>query len=124
MGAEREDLRTCYLEQAVDSAQQADQIAERICQLGGKPDYSAASQAMDAPSVSLVEMIEEGITADQMAALSYSTLITSIGDGDPVTRGLLERVRALEVQHATDLLMLATSASRSEGSSRLSDKPR
>ena len=86
----------------------ADQIAERIVQLGGEPDFAPdglakRSHAEYVAGDSLIGMIKEDLVAERIAIDSYREAIQYIGDKDPTTRRLLEAILAVEEQHADEL---------------------
>lgn len=86
----------------------ADQIAERIVQLGGEPDFAPdglanRSHAEYVAGDSLTGMIKEDLVAERIAIDSYREAIQYIGDTDPTTRRLLEAILAVEEQHADEL---------------------
>jgi bacterioferritin len=67
----------------------ADQIAERIVQLG-EPDFSpdsltGRSHAEYVPGVSMLEMIKEDLVAERIAIDGYRELIQYLADQDPTT---------------------------------------
>ena len=92
----------------------ADQIAARIVQLGGTPDFDpqglhARSQSEYVGGVNLRGMIREDLVAERVAIDSYSQMIRYVGDSDPTTRTMLEGILATEAEHAADLAnLLAT----------------
>lgn len=97
-----------FLEHANQELDHADRIAERITQLGGKPDFSPAglaerSHAEYREGKDLVGMIEEDLVAERIAIDSYREIISFIGDDDPTTRRLMESILAMEEEHAEDL---------------------
>lgn len=86
----------------------ADQLAARIVQLGGEPDFSpdtlvSRSHAEYVEGSSLADMITEDLVAERIAIDSYREFIQYIGDQDPTTRRLLESILAMEEEHADDL---------------------
>ena len=86
----------------------ADQLAERIVQLGGEPDFApdtlaGRSHAEYFPGTSLANMITENLIAERIAIDSYRDAITYLGDQDPTTRRTLEGILAVEEEHADDL---------------------
>ncbi|ARU28030.1 bacterioferritin [Cellvibrio sp. PSBB006] len=86
----------------------ADQIAARIVQLGGEPDFSPAtlqarSHAEYVEGETLQDMIRENLVAERIAIESYRELIQYIGDADPTTRRMLEDILAVEEEHADEL---------------------
>jgi bacterioferritin len=103
-----------FLEHANEEQGHADQIAARISQLGGEPDFAPDSLASRSHSEyvegsSLVEMIREDLVAERIAIETYSEMIRYIADGDSTTRSMLEEILAKEEEHAEDLAdLLAT----------------
>src|ERR1700687_548424 len=86
----------------------ADQIAERIVQLGGEPDFApdgltGRSHAEYVPGGSLVEMIKEDLVAERIAIDSYRELIQYLGEQDPTTSRMLKEILAVEENHADEL---------------------
>lgn len=89
----------------------ADQIAERIVQLGGEPNFSpegltTRSHAEYVEAGSLTEMIKENLVAERIAIDSYGEMIRYIGDKDPTSRRVLEGILAVEEEHADELAEL------------------
>jgi bacterioferritin len=100
-----------FMEHALEEQAHADQIAERIVQLGGDPDFSpqglaTRSHAEYVEGNSLPEMIKEDLIAERIAIESYRDIIQYLGDKDPTTRRLMEEVLAKEEEHAEDLVSL------------------
>jgi len=100
-----------FLEHANEEQAHADQIAERIVQLGGEPDFSpdglaARSHAEYVEGDSLPEMIKEDLVAERIAIESYRDIVQYLGNNDPTTRRLMEEILAKEEEHAEDLLSL------------------
>ncbi len=86
----------------------ADQIAGRIVQLGGEPDFApdgltARSHAEYVEGKTLVEMIKEDLVAERIAIDSYRELIQYLGDKDPTTSKMLKEILAVEEEHADEL---------------------
>ena len=86
----------------------ADQLAQRIVQLGGEPDFSPAglvsrSHAEYVEGTTLLDMIKEDLVAERIAIESYGDFIRFLGDKDPTTRRLLESILAVEEEHADEL---------------------
>jgi bacterioferritin len=86
----------------------ADAIAERIQQLGGKPDFNpksllerSVSQYVEGET--LAEMIREDLIAERIVIEVYQEMIRYFGDNDPTTRILIEQVLKDEEEHASDL---------------------
>ena len=85
-----------------------DWLAERINQLGGKPNFNpegitgrAASQFVEGEN--LVDMIRENLVAERIAIEHYRDLVGWFGEKDSTTRTLLERILAQEEEHANDM---------------------
>ena len=57
-------------------------------------------------SDNLVDMIREDLVAERVAIQSYQEIARWLGDKDPTTRTLIERILAVEEEHADDLLGL------------------
>lgn len=86
----------------------ADQLAERIVQLGGEPDFapdglSGRSHAEYVAGGSLLEMIKEDLVAERIAIDSYRELIQYLGHQDPTTSHMLRGILAVEEEHADEL---------------------
>jgi bacterioferritin len=97
-----------FLEHSKEEQEHADQIAERIVQLGGEPDFDPAglkarSHAEYRIGRTLQEAIKENLVAERIAIDSYREMIQFIGDSDPTTRRMLEEILATEEEHADDL---------------------
>lgn len=107
-GIHSEAVKQEFLEHANDEQQHADEIAERITELGGDPNFSpegmlTRSHSEYVPGETLIEMIKEDLVAERIAIDSYSEMIRFFGDGDPTSRRMLEGILAKEEEHATDL---------------------
>lgn len=100
-----------FLEHANEEQMHADQIAERITQLNGKPDFSPQGLATKSHSEyvegdSLTDMIKEDLVAERIAIESYSEMIRYFGQKDPTSRRIMEEILAKEEEHAEDLATL------------------
>lgn len=101
-----------FLQHANEEQAHADQIAQRIVQLGGAPDFApdtltARSHAEYVEGDSLLAMIEEDLVAERIAIDSYREMILYLEQGaDITTRRMLESILAMEEEHADDLLSL------------------
>ena len=107
-GISSEGVKAEFDEHARDEAEHARAVAERINQLGGKPDYDpkglesrAASQYGEADS--LVDMIKENLIAERIAVDHYRELIRYFGENDPGTKKMLEGILVKEEEHANDM---------------------
>ena len=100
-----------FLQHANDEQMHADQIAARIVQLGGEPNFSpdglaARSHSEYVEGETLEDMIREDLVAERVAIDSYSEIIRYLGDKDPTTRRMMESILASEEEHAEDLASL------------------
>ena len=98
-----------FLQHATEEQGHADQIAARIVQLQGEPDFNPAtlvarSHAEYVEGRDLVDMITEDLVAERIAIASYGEIVRWIGDTDITTRRLMEQILAVEEEHADDLL--------------------
>jgi len=100
-----------FLQHANEEQGHADQIAQRIVQLGGAPDLNPAglmsrSHAEYVEGTDLISMIREDLVAERIAIDSYREMIQYFGNGDPTSRRLMETILAMEEEHADDLITL------------------
>jgi bacterioferritin len=97
-----------FLDHSNEEQGHADQIAERMVQLGGAPDFAPdgltkRSHAEYVAGDSLASMIKEDLVAERIAIDSYRDIIQYLGDRDPTTRRMMEGILAVEEQHADEL---------------------
>jgi len=97
-----------FLAHANEELGHADELAERIMQLGGEPNFSPEglvnrSHAEYVEGSTLSDMIKEDLVAERIAIDSYRDFIQYLGDQDPTTRRMLEGILAVEEEHADDL---------------------
>ncbi|MCU0760655.1 MAG: bacterioferritin [Steroidobacteraceae bacterium] len=109
-----------FREHAAEELGHADQIAERIVQLGGEPDFSpmtllARSHAEYVEGGSLLDMIKENLVAERIAIDSYREMLLYIGDADPTTVRMLASILAVEEEHADELSDLVAGLPTSKG---------
>jgi bacterioferritin len=100
-----------FLQHANEEQTHADQIAQRIVQLGGEPDLSpeglvSRSHSEYVEGDGLTDMIKEDLVAERVAIDSYREMINYLGNDDPTTRRMLEGILAMEEEHADDLVSL------------------
>jgi bacterioferritin len=100
-----------FLAHANEEMGHADQIAQRIVQLGGEPDFSpdtlsARSHAEYVAGKALDEMIREDLVAERIAIDSYREMVQYIGADDPTTSDMLKGILAVEEEHADELAEL------------------
>ncbi|MDX1583126.1 MAG: ferritin-like domain-containing protein [Thermoanaerobaculia bacterium] len=107
-GLHADPIAAEFLEHANEEQDHADQIAERITQLGGDPNFSpegilSRSHSEYVEGENLIDMIREDLVAERVAIDSYNEMIQFIGDDDPVTKNMLIGILAVEEEHADDL---------------------
>jgi bacterioferritin len=107
-GIHAEPIAAEFLQHANEEQGHADQIAERIIQLGGAPNFNPEGLLMRSHSEyveghTLIEMIKEDLVAERVAIDSYTEMIRYIGENDITTRRMLESILAVEEEHAEDL---------------------
>src|SRR5713226_1771013 len=110
-GIHAESVAAEFLQHATDEQAHADQIAQRIVQLGGEPNFSpegllTRSHAEYVEGETLNEMIKEDLVAESIAIESYREMINYLGNNDPTTRRMMEGILAMEEEHADDLVNL------------------
>ena len=107
-GINADSAATEFAEHAAEEQGHADQIAARIVQLQGEPNFNpdgltSRSHAEYKEGSSLVDMIREDLVAERIAIESYGEIVRFIGDKDPTSRRLMEGILAVEEEHADDL---------------------
>ena len=110
-GINAQSVAAEFLQHATEEQAHADQIAQRIVQLGGKPNFSPEGLATRSHSEyhdgdDLIEMIREDLIAERIAIDSYREMIQYLSNNDPTTRRMLETILAMEEEHADDLSSL------------------
>lgn len=110
-GIHAESVAAEFLQHANDEQGHADQIAARIVQLGGAPDFNpqgllTRSHAEYVEGETLTDMIKEDLVAERIAIDSYREIIQYLGNDDPTTRRMMEDILAVEEEHADDLVNL------------------
>jgi len=110
-GIHSQSIAAEFLEHANEEQGHADEIAGRIVQLGGAPNFSpeglaSRSHAEYVEGDTLVDMIREDLVAERIAIDSYREMVQFCGNNDPTTRRMLEGILAVEEEHADDLVSL------------------
>src|SRR5207253_7135954 len=100
-----------FMKHSQEEQGHADQIAERIRQLGGAPDFNpqgllTRSHAQYVEGSSLIDMIKEDLIAERIAIESYTEMVRWFGDNDPTSRRMMEQILAVEEEHADDMATL------------------
>jgi len=107
-GISSEGVKAEFEEHAKDEQGHAMQVAERINQLGGKPDFNpegmlSRSASQYSEGANLVDMIRENLIAERIAVEHYRELIRYFGNDDPTTRVMIEGILGVEEEHANDM---------------------
>lgn len=114
-GIHADPVKAEFLAHANEEMGHADQLAKRIVELGGEPNFSpdglsARSHAEYVAGDTLREMIKEDLIAERIAVESYREMIACLGDNDPTTQRMLKDILAVEEAHADDLASLLQDA--------------
>lgn len=107
-GISSEGVKAEFSQHAKEESEHVLQVAERINQLGGKPDFNPTGLASRSASEygsadNLVEMIKENLIAERIAVEHYQELVRYFGNDDPGTRTMLARILVVEEEHANDM---------------------
>ena len=107
-GISSESVKEEFAQHAKEEQEHMNAVAERINQLGGKPNFSpdglsSRSASQYAEGENLVDMIRENLIAERIAIDHYRELIRYFGDKDPGTRVMLEGILVVEEEHANDM---------------------
>jgi bacterioferritin len=129
-GIHSQAVKEEFKEHAREEQEHAERLAERIKQLGGKPEMDPSKLAGLSHSEyregdTLADMIREDLIAERIAVESYREMIRYFGERDPTSRVMLEEILAKEEEHAdelTDLLFAVQPAGRGDGGAETSSK--
>jgi len=107
-GLASEGVKAEFSEHASDEQGHAMQVAERINQLGGSPDFNPTGLMTKSASEyntsdDLLQMIRENLIAERIAVDHYRELIRYFGENDPTTRVIIESILEKEEEHASDM---------------------
>ena len=110
-GINAESVAAEFLQHSNEEQGHADEIARRIVQLKGEPNFNpdgllTRSHAEYQEGTSLIDMIKEDLVAERIAIDSYREMITYFGNDDPTSRRMMEGILAVEEEHADDLVSL------------------
>jgi bacterioferritin len=110
-GINADSVAAEFLQHANDEQTHADQIAQRIVQLAGEPNFNpegllTRSHAEYVEGETLTDMIKEDLVAERIAIDSYREMIVYLGNNDSTTRRMMEGILAMEEEHADDLVSL------------------
>jgi bacterioferritin len=108
-----------FLQHANEEQGHADMIAERITQLNGEPNLNpdgltARSHSQYVEGKRLLDMIREDLVAERIAVESYSEIIRYLGNDDSTSRIMMEKILAMEEEHADDMKKLLEALSKDE----------
>lgn len=107
-GIHKESAAAEFLEHSNEEQRHADMLAERIKQLGGKPDLNPAviagrSHSEYVEGTSLEDMLKEDLVAERIAIQTYREMVQFFGEKDPTSRRMMEEILAVEEEHADDI---------------------
>jgi len=107
-GINSDPVKAEFLAHAGEEMGHADQLAKRIVELGGEPDFSpdsltSRSHAEYIEGDSLKAMIKENLIAERIAIESYREMIAYLAAKDSTTQQMLKGILAVEEEHADDL---------------------
>jgi len=107
-GISSEGVKAEFAQHAKEEQEHMNAVAERINQLGGRPNFNPEGLALRSASQyvegeNLVDMIKENLIAERIAIDHYRELIRYFGDNDPGTRVMLEGILVVEEEHANDM---------------------
>ncbi len=107
-GLSSEGVKAEFAAHAKEEQEHMMAVAERINQLGGKPNFnpdglSTRSASQYTEGANLVDMIKENLIAERIAVDHYRELIRHFGNDDPGTRTMLEGILLVEEEHANDM---------------------
>ncbi len=107
-GISSEGVKAEFAQHAKEEQEHMNSVAERINQLGGKPDFNPQGLATRSASEygtadKLIDMIQENLIAERIAVDHYRELIRYFGDDDPATRTMLQGILSVEEEHANDM---------------------
>src|SRR5690606_33786529 len=100
-GIYAEPIAQEFAQHAAEEQAHADQIARRIVQIGGAPDFSPDGLTSRAHSdyvecEDLKDMVQENLVAERIAIDTYRGIVRWFGDDDPTTKRILEGILAQE----------------------------
>lgn len=110
-GINSESVKTEFLQHATEEQQHAEDVAARIIQLNGEPNFNPDGLLGRAHSqydhgTDLVGMIKEDLVAERIAIETYLEIVRWLGEEDPTSRRLIERILEKEEEHAEDMATL------------------
>jgi bacterioferritin len=107
-GLNAEPIAAEFAQHAADEQLHVDQVALRVTQLGGDPNFNP--EGILGRSIStydedgdLIDMIEEDLVAERAVVIWYAEIARWFGEADPTSRRMMEDLLAKEEEHANDL---------------------
>src|SRR5579862_9144219 len=96
-GIHSQAVKQEFKEHATEEQEHADRLAERIKQLGGKPQMNPAiltnrSHSEYKEGTSLADMIREDLIAERIAIDTYREIVKFFGEKDSTSRRLIEEI--------------------------------
>jgi bacterioferritin len=114
-GIDREQVAEMFRDHAAEELEHFQRVSDRINQLGGSPDLNPATLTERAHSdystqanTDLQGMIRENLVAERIVIGTYTEIVRWLGDADPTTRRLMERLLKEEEDHADELTDIFT----------------
>lgn len=128
-GINADPIAAELLQHANEEQGHADQLAARIVQLGGQPNFSpegllSRSHSEYVEGTTLIDMVREDLVAERVAIDSYGEMIRYVGDDDITTRRMLEGILAVEEEHADDLSSFLADLETDAGKASSAGRPR
>jgi bacterioferritin len=119
-GIHAEPVAKEFQQHAAEEQGHADEIAERITQLGGEPNLNpegllSRSHSEYAEGDSLVDMIREDLIAERIAIDTYAEMARYFGENDPTSRRMIEGILAKEEEHANEMADLLSTFDPTKG---------
>jgi bacterioferritin len=121
-GIHSQAVKSEFKQHAAEEQEHAERIAERIKQLGGKPEMNPAiltehSHSEYREGTSLADMIREDLIAERIAIETYREIVRYFGDRDPTSRIMMEEILSKEEEHADEMadLLFAVQPTTGEG---------
>jgi bacterioferritin len=107
-GISSDSVKAEFTQHAKEEREHMMAVAERINQLGGKPNFNpeglaSRSASQYAEGENLVDMIRENLIAERIAVDHYRELIRYFGDDDPATKAMLQGILRVEEEHVNDM---------------------
>jgi bacterioferritin len=107
-GISSDSVKAEFAQHAKEEREHMMAVAERINQLGGKPNFNPEGSRLAFGLAicgrrNLVDMIRENLIAERIAVDHYRELIRYFDNDDPTTKTMLEGILVVEEEHANDM---------------------